>query len=255
MNSFFRVLERLLFLPAWLFFAGSAPLYGAITEVWAVGDGEKVYRYQGDHLSRGKNSVWDGKTIRLKGLYNEVLAFQVIVEADSLGAEAVEVMVEPPLNKAGGKRIGAEVPLHYGPGGAVEVFSEHYLEVKHHTKVMTKTNWLASNEASLPKRMTGWIPDALIPPGARAGRGGQPLDIPRVKTRVIRHHEVEIVPTALRQNQGFWVDLYLPRDREYPPGTTGLRADVAGRAESRPREGARDCQVGGAQGVQRCVER
>ncbi|MFC1614652.1 hypothetical protein ACFL5K_05085 [Gemmatimonadota bacterium] len=84
---------------------------------------------------------------------------------------------------------------------------------------MTKTNWLAGKEASLPKRMTGWIPDALIPPDARPGLGGQPLDIPRAETQVIRKHEVEVVPTALRQNQGFWVDLYLPRDRDYPPGT------------------------------------
>jgi len=211
--------KQLLWLPAWFCLVGLTPLYGGITHVWAVGDGEKVYRYQADHPSREKNSVWDGRAIHLKGLYNEVLAFQVIVEADSLGARAVEIVVAPPLNKASGKKIGAEVPLRYGPGGAVEVFSEHYLQVKHHTKVMTKTNWLAGNEASLPGRMTGWIPDALIPPDARPGRGGQPLDIPRCETRVIRHHEVEIVPTALRQNQGFWVDLYLPRNPEFPAGS------------------------------------
>ncbi|MEA2063058.1 MAG: DUF4091 domain-containing protein [Gemmatimonadota bacterium] len=196
--------------------AGS--LQGAVTAVWAVGDGEKVYRYQADHRCRESNSVWDGTAIRLKGLYNEVLAFQVIVEADSMGLPAVEVMVEPLMHAASGRRIGAEVPLRYGPGGAIEVFTEHYIQVKHPTKVMTKTNWLAVNEKSIPPRMTGWIPDALIPAEARAGLGGAPVDLPRLKPRVVRHHEVEIVPTAPRQNQGFWVDLHLPRDRDYPAG-------------------------------------
>ncbi|MBN2288263.1 MAG: DUF4091 domain-containing protein [Candidatus Glassbacteria bacterium] len=219
MNKINRRLRQLLFPLLLVSLAGLTRLYGGITGVWAVGDGEKVYRYQADHPSRLKNSVWDGRAVRLKGLYNEVLAFQVIVEADSLGAGAVEIVVEPPAHQASGKRIGAEVPLRYGPSGTIEVFSEHYLQVKHPTQVMTKTNWLAGNEASLPKRMTGWIPDALVPPDARAGRGGQPLDIPRAKTQVIRHHEVEVVPTALRQNQGFWVDLHLPRDRQFPAGT------------------------------------
>ena len=58
----------------------------AVTGVWAVGDGEKVYRYESGHPGRQGNLTWDGLAIELRGLYNEVLAFQVIVEADSLGA-------------------------------------------------------------------------------------------------------------------------------------------------------------------------
>jgi len=104
--------------------AGIYPLHASVTGVWAVGDGEKIYRYQADAPCRGRNAIWDGRCIRLKGLYNEILAFQVIVEADSFGARAVEVTVDPPVHEKSGRRIGGSVPLNYGPGGAIEIFSQ-----------------------------------------------------------------------------------------------------------------------------------
>ncbi|HUU30159.1 MAG TPA: hypothetical protein VM123_20335 [archaeon] len=199
------------------------PLHGSVTGVWVVGDGEKVYRYQADHPAKHSNSVWDGKTISLRGLYNEVLAFQVIVEADSFGAKAVEVWVEPPLDQKSGRVIGASSPPSYGPGGTIEVFSEHYIRVRRPTKPL----WFYGSEASAPKRMTGWIPDPLIPPDARSGRGGFPVDIPRARREERRsQNTLEIVPAAAVQNQGFWVDLHCPRDRSYPAGVYQGRVRV-----------------------------
>ncbi len=156
-------------------------LHAGITGVWVAGGSEKVYRFQDNHPCRGGSTVWDGKTIRLTGLYNEVLDFQVIVETDSLGAGAVEVQVTPPVN-AGGRAIGNEQPGNYGPGGSFEVLAEHYIQVQQQTEQKKKTNWLgAPGDSSLPPRMEGWIPDALIPRYARPGLGGQPLDIPRAR--------------------------------------------------------------------------
>ena len=79
-----------------------------------MNDGEKVYRYEADNPAKKGNSAWDGKTIHLQGLYNEVLAFQVIVEADSSGARAVEVSVDPPVEVKSGKAIGTS-PCCMGP--------------------------------------------------------------------------------------------------------------------------------------------
>ncbi len=65
----------------------------------------------------------------------------------------------------------------------------------------TNPNWFYGSAASAPKRMTGWIPDALIPAEAAIGKGGMPIHLP---------------PSGL---QGFWVDLALPRDSAgYAPG-------------------------------------
>ncbi|MEA2063056.1 MAG: DUF4091 domain-containing protein [Gemmatimonadota bacterium] len=201
---------------AFCFLSQAVSLQGAVTAVWAVNDGEKIFRYdKADNPLKQKNSVWDGKTIRLKGLYNEVLAFQVIVEADTRGAQAVEIAVEPPLHRASGKSIGSTSPLTYGPGGTVEIFTEHYIKVTRPTKPL----WFYGSEASAPKRMTGWIPDALIVPEARPGRGGMPLDMPPTREEVYRRQNtLEVTPAPETQNQGFWIDLHLPRDRGYPAG-------------------------------------
>src|SRR5262245_50256066 len=54
---------------------------GEKLEVWAVNDGEKVLRGALDHRSKAKNSVWNGKEITLVGSRNEIVGFQVIVNA------------------------------------------------------------------------------------------------------------------------------------------------------------------------------
>ncbi len=148
-------------------------LFCAVTGVWAVNDGEKVYRYEADNPAKKGNSAWDGKTIHLQGLYNEVLAFQVIVEADSSGARAVEVSVDPPVEVKSGKAIGTS-PVLYGPGGSIEVFSEHYIRVKNPTKPL----WFYNTPASAPKRMTGWIPDPLI---RRKASADYPWTFPKLR--------------------------------------------------------------------------
>ncbi len=171
--------------------------FSQINAVWVVGDGEKVFRDDLNHPSRNENFIWDGKTIRLKGFYNEVLAFQLITESGDNGAEIV-IAVDNPVHKKSGKAIGGNT-LKYGPSGTVEIFTEHYLNVREGR--YTHPAWFYGSEASAPAQMTGWIPDALIPADAKTGLGGFP---------------VKVGPS---RNQGFWIDVYLPRDREnYPEG-------------------------------------
>ncbi len=210
---------------------GAGAASAAVSGVWAVGDGEKVYRYEAEHPGRHGNLTWDGKEIHLRGLFNEVLAFQVIVEADSLGAPAVEVSVDPPVGKTGAQVIGGPGAVAYGAQGYVEVFSQHYIRVQRPTKPL----WFYGTDrcaAAAPKRMTGWIPDPLIPPDATAGRGGFPLDIPPTAEEVVRSQEtLTINARQALQNQGFWFDLYLPRAGACPAGeyTGAVRVLSAGK--------------------------
>lgn len=186
----------LLLLCAWLV----DPIGGLaqITKVWALGDGEKVFRKDLSHPEKNGNYTWDGGTIRLKALYNEVVAIQIIVETGADSATSIELAVTHPVHKASGKSIGGNT-LKYGPGGTIEIFTQHYLQVKE--KLSTPPAWFYASPAAAPKRMTGWIPDPLIPTDALRGRGGFPLDI------------------GPAQNQGFWVDISLPRDQKnYPSG-------------------------------------
>ena len=165
-----------------------------VKNVWALGDGEKVFRDDLNHPSKKGNLTWDGKTIHLKGLFNEVLAFQIIIETGNDSAKGIEVSVTNPTNKTSGKTIGGNT-LKHGINGTIEVFTEHYL----HVKDSTAPNWFYGSPAAAPKKMTGWIPDALIPTDAIQGRGGFPVDI------------------GANQNQGFWIDVELPRDQKNFP--------------------------------------
>jgi len=182
--------------------------FAQVRAVWAVGDGEKVFRNDDRHPDKNGNFIWDGKTIRLTGLYNEVLAFQVIVETEKQGATAIELSVEAPIERQSLKVIGGNT-LKYGPSGTIEIFSQHYLQVND----STPPNWYYGSLAAQPEKMTGWIPDALIPVNALPGRGGFPLEIPAVSNRDKHFRDRD------SQNQGFWIDIHLPRDQKnFPAG-------------------------------------
>src|SRR5688572_1891106 len=86
-----------------------------IKHIWALGDNEKVFRDDLSHPYKNGNLTWDGKTIRLKGLYNEVMAFQVILETGNNAVNNVDLSVEYPVNKSGAI-IGGNT-LKYGPSG------------------------------------------------------------------------------------------------------------------------------------------
>jgi hypothetical protein len=172
------------------------PVAAQVTGIWALGDGEKIFRDDLHPASKEKNYTWDGHTIRLKGLYNEVLAFQVIVTTGQKGASGVELAITLPEHQPSGRTIGGNT-LSYGPGGSLAIFTEHYL----HVTDSTQPNWYYGSSAAAPRPMTGWIPDALIPSDALPGQGGSPIDI------------------GANRNQGFWVDVALPRDQShYPAG-------------------------------------
>ena len=64
------------------------PADAGVRRIWAVNDGEKVERDAQNHPAMAGNSVWDGHVIRVFGARNEVVAVQVIVEADAHGLAA-----------------------------------------------------------------------------------------------------------------------------------------------------------------------
>ena len=77
-------------------------------------------------------------------------------------------------------------------GLGVELFTEHYLQVQKPSYSDPQVGGFNWSAAANPK-LTGWIPDALIPFSATKGLGGAPFDI------------------AANLNQGVWVDVYVPR--------------------------------------------
>ncbi len=198
-----RALALAAFLPA---LSAEARVVG----VWAVGDGEKVERDDRKSPSRARNDVWNGRTVSLFAARNEIVAFQVIVEADAAGITSLSAAL-PELLSTEGHRIT------YAPPGAdpssfvgrpIQLFSVHYLEVTQETKA--DWAWRPGSRAA-PHDPLGWKPVVLVPENARAGKGGFPVKV------------------AAGRNQSIWVEIYVRRD--LPPGT--YRGEIAITADGR----------------------
>ncbi len=165
-----------------------------VRRVWAVHDGEKVERDAANHPAATRNAVWEGRDVRLFAARNEIIAFQVIVEADDRGVAALSLRL-PSLN-SGGDRIayrasGAD-PTDY-VGRPIQIFSVNYM----HVATPSHASWVyRRGTPAEPPDPTGWKPVQLVPENARAGRGGLPVSI------------------RPGENQAIWIEIYVDRTRK-----------------------------------------
>ena len=161
--------------------------------IWAVTDGEKIERDDVNSPLKSRNAVWDGKRVRLFGARNEVIAFQLIVEAGSSGIKQLSAALPELALKDGRQKI-----VYRSPGSdpsqyanrPIQLFSVNYLNVTQ----PTGASWFFKSAAARPKDSTGWKPVQLVPENAKPGRGGFPLAV------------------APLLNQAIWVELYTARD-------------------------------------------
>jgi hypothetical protein len=170
-----------------------------LTRVWAVDDGEKVKRGDLSHplADSRENTVWDGEGVSIFGARNEIVAFQLILEAGASGAEDIDVYISDLSNGSfsiSNSKAGSANPFDY-LGKNIELFTEHYIEISDPSR--GGSSW--SQSARPSSSYLGWVPDALIPLSAPPELGGSPFDI------------------HANTNQGVWVDLWIPRNA--PQGT------------------------------------
>src|SRR5829696_6269845 len=142
-------------------FQGTA-LAGQPARVWAVNDGEKVERDDLTNRNRASNSAWDGRRIKIFGARNEVVAFQVVVEAGAAGIGELRVALPELKMRGGGGRIRyvppAADPTDYA-GRPVQLFSVNYMNVTE----TTRANWVwRPDSPAAPADTTGWKPVQLV---------------------------------------------------------------------------------------------
>lgn len=161
--------------------------------VWAVSDGEKIERDELNSPLKRDNSVWDGKRIKLFAARNEVIAFQLIVEAGASGIKQLYAALRE-LSLKGGKQKIIYRPPGSDPsqtvGRPIQLFSVNYLNVTR----PTGASWFYKSPAARPQDPTGWKPVQLVPENSKPGRGGFPLTV------------------APQQNQAIWIEIYTARD-------------------------------------------
>ena len=165
-----------------------------ISAIWAVNDGEKIEKDDLHNPNKTSNSVWDGRTIKIFGARNEIIAFQLIIESGSAGINRLSVSLPELKQKEGNSRIAyappARDPTEY-VGRPVQLFSENYMYVSQ----PTHARWIYKlGTPSAPSNPTGWKPVQLVPENAKPGRGGFPLKVEPM------------------QNQPVWIEIYTARN-------------------------------------------
>jgi hypothetical protein len=179
-----------------LFF--SAPTHASVRSIWAVNDGEKIERDDLNNPNKSNNSAWDGHKIKIFGARNEIIAFQIIVEADKEGINGLTVTLKELARKDGKGTIKYTAPTldptNY-VGRPIQLFSINYMNVE----MASRAQWVYQQDSpAAPKDPTGWKPVQLVPENARSGLGGFPLKV------------------SADANQGIWIEIYT--DRSLPPG-------------------------------------
>jgi hypothetical protein len=173
--------------------ANNIPSSG-ISLVWAVDDGEKIRKDDiGNPLASDPNNrVWANNSINIFGGRNEIVAFQLIIQACRTGASEVNVVISDLVNDNStitGSAFGPVDPFDYR-GRYIELFTEHYLNIEKRSPPL----WFFSETALPSAYYTGWVPDCLIPFSAPPGKGGAPFSIDP------------------NMNQGVWADILIPEN-------------------------------------------
>src|SRR5262245_17174908 len=162
--------------------------------IWAVSDGEKIERDDINSPLKRANSLWNGRVVRLFGARNEIIAFQLIVEAGARGVEALSVSLRGLVHKNRRAKITYVPPAHDPTNYVdrpIQIFSVNYMNVTR----PTGASWIyRPGSPSAPKDPLGWKPVQLAPENARRGKGGFPLKV------------------AARNNQAIWIEIYAARD-------------------------------------------
>jgi len=186
----------------------------AVTAVWANNGGDKVTR---DELRASSNSqsvintVWDGTKVILFGAKNEVVAFNLIMEASSTAASNITLSFNN-LTGPGGSSITSSTASGDGvfdwTNRNIELFYVRYLEIKG-LSILSYGGGSFYDERHIPKRFQRpWTGE-----GEGSGTWQDRPDHNKFYPDIAVPLElVSSFTIASGQNQSIWVDIYIPEN-------------------------------------------
>ena len=190
----------------------------AITSVWANTGEDKVARTELRARQNGKlvNSVWDGTHVALFGARNEIVSFNLILEAGARKAEGVALsflsLSGPNGFEIKTKETEPKEDWRYTDRN-IELFFVRYLEIKG-ISTLTFNYWNADDsERHLPPRFRRPHDSNGSGRGTWTLRPDHNAFYPDIAVPLAFHSPFEI-PAAM--SQSVWVDIYIPKLA--PPG-------------------------------------
>ena len=183
-----------------------------ISAIWANNGEDKVAREELRASSGGsvQSSVWDGATIRLFGARNEVVSFNLVLEARSGAARQVSVGFDR-LTGPGGATITSASALDDGvfdwTDRAIELFFVRYLQIR---GLSADLHYDDYDERHIPERFRRpWRGDGE--PLAGTGWRDRPdhdRSYPDIAVPLELVGDFEI---AAGSSQSIWADIYIPK--------------------------------------------
>ncbi|HMR81725.1 MAG TPA: DUF6067 family protein [Niabella sp.] len=192
-------------------FADDVRLEEVITglkNIWAVDDGEKIRQeHQNNPLSLDpQNKVWQNGKVNLFGAKNEIISFQLIMEANNTDVTGADVRISDlkkgPSTINGFRRDSIPSPANMH----TELFKVHYL----HVPTPSSPDYYYKTGANIP-HYTGYIPDALLPFSP-----GESITIPANKTQAV------------------WADIYIPKSTASGNYTGNITVTYSGQTVNIP---------------------
>ena len=182
-----------------------------IAQVWANEGGDKVTRDElraTDDPNAVHNSLWDGTTISLFGARNEVVNFNLVLEAP--WAEATDVNVSlTSLTGPGGASITTTTASGDGVfdfvGRHVELFYVRYLEIRGLSVDLAYNDY---DERHIPERCRRPYDENGIGSGTWEDRPCHDKLYPDIAAP-LEFHSPFTIPAG--SNQSIWGDVYIPK--------------------------------------------
>ena len=190
---------------------GSTPV--TLTAAWANDGGDKVTQDELRGSSGGSpgviNHTWDGQAIHLFGAMNEVVSFNLVLEAARGRAEQVSVVFDHLAGPHGGEIRSQPVfdtdALYDWTGRSIENFFVRYLPIRG-LSLLSYENY---DERHIPRRLRRpWTGEGTAS-GTWNDRPDHDKNYPDVAV------PLELNPTFAvdaGQNQSIWTDIYIPKD-------------------------------------------
>lgn len=186
-----------------------------LSAVWANDGGDKVSR-QETRASRSpasvKNSVWNGAGIQIFGAKNEVVAFNLVLEAGASISRSVKVSFD--------RLVGSSMTIGSVPADKagiydwtkrdIELFYVRYLKIKG----LSKLGYEQYDERHIPSRLRRPFDSAGNGKGTWNDRPDHDREYPDIAVPLEAANGFSI---AAGTSQSVWADIYIPKNA--PAGT------------------------------------
>ena len=194
--------------------AEAATSSSVITAIWANEGGDKVAqeelratRHVENKTGTMLNRTWNGTAITLSGAHNEVVSFNLILEAAGVRAQNVSVSFDT-LTGPGGVQIHSIPAIGNGvfdwTQRPIEVFYIRYLQILG----LSYFGYGKWDERQIPVRFQRpWTGNGQAT-GLWTDRPDHDLHYPDI---MVPYDLVNSFAIAAGQNQGIWSDIYIPK--------------------------------------------